>query len=296
LDFEVKVMIPKSYKNVNPGKEISANISISNLKDTPNSQVKLYYAVKDFSGNIYNYSSSNLTLSGNLNVSESLKVPSDADLGNYIFYARVSFENASAIDSDTFQVGITLNFDAIFKYGSISFAILILTILSMILFFKYRREHEKKKLLNLYLMVSSLQKLIEEGNTESALNLFIRIKSAYGEKVSESAFENKEKLKEEINALSEKLQKQVEKESSSKKDEAEDSEGESSQDSKEEKSSEEKEGDSEAGSEKESPKKKQNFPDEKGKSKKNSKNKKSSGKKKKVSKSKSKKLMRGKKK
>jgi len=309
LDFEISVTIPKSYKNVNPGKEISANISITNLKDTPNYQVKLYYAVKDFLGNIYNYSSSNLTLSRRLNIAESLKIPLDATLGNYLFYARVSLENASAIDSDTFQVGTAFNFDAIFKYGSIISAIFALTVLSMTLFFKYRREHEKKKLLNLYLMVSSLQKLIEKGNTESALNLFIRIKSAYGEKVSESAFENKEKLKEEINALSEKLQKQVEKESSSKKNNAEDSEEKGSQDSKEEKSSEEKEGDSEDGSEKEksseeneekeekkSPKKKQNFPYKKEKSKKSSKNKKSSRKKKNVSGLKSKKLKRGKKK
>ena len=287
LGFKINVTIPKSYKNVNPGKEISANISITNLKDIPDSPVKLYYAVKDFLGNIYNYSSSNLTLLNKLGVVKSLKIPLAANPGNYLFYARVSSENESAIDSDSFQVGTAFNFDAVFKYGSIIFAIFILTIFSMILFFKYRREHEKKKLLNLYLMVSSLQKLIKEGNTESALNLFIRIKSAYGEKVSESAFENKEKLKEEINALSEKLQKQVGQESSSKKNEAEDSEEKGSLDSKEEKSSEEK---------KESSKKKQSFQDKKEKSKKSSKDKKSFRKKKSVSKSKSKKSKRGKKK
>lgn len=308
LGFKVNVTVPESYKNVNPGKEIIANISISNLKDPPNSPVHLYYAVKDFSGNIYNYSFSNLTLSNNLNLVKSLKIPLAANPGNYLFYARVSLENESAIDSDAFQVGTSFNFDAVFKYGSILFAIFVLTILSMVLFFKYRREHEKKKLLNLYLMVSLLKKLIEEGNTESALNLFIRIKSAYGEKVSESAFENKEKLKEEINMLSEKLKKQVGQESSSKKTESENSEEKDSQDSKDGQSSEEKEGDSKGGSEKEkSPigkkgkeekdpsKKKQTILNKKRNPKKILNDKGSSRKKKGVSKSKFKKLKEGKK-
>ncbi len=209
LDFEINVTVPSKYQNVNPGRIVKANISIENLKDEPNSKITLYYAIKDLSGNIYNYSEENLTLLNKLNFQEGLTVPSNSQAGTYLFYARASLGNFSTIDSDTFQVGSSFNFDAIFRYGAIVSAIFILSALSMTLFFKYRREHEKERLLNLYLMLTELKKLIKEGDSESAINLYIRIKSAYGEKVSESAFQNKDKLKEEINALSERLQKEV---------------------------------------------------------------------------------------
>jgi len=209
FDFEVKVLVFEEYKSVKPGEMVLATISIINLKDSLSSEVNLYYAIKDLYGNIYDSSEDNFLLDSPVVFQKNLTLPKEASVGDYIFYARASYFNFSAIDSDLFESGSRFNFKAFFQYSFFIILIIVLSAIVVFLFLRYRRERDKERLLNLYLMLNEMKKLIKEGKVDSAVNLYIRIKSIYGEPVSKTALENKEKLKEEITKLSLRLKKEV---------------------------------------------------------------------------------------
>jgi hypothetical protein len=192
LVFEVVVdTFPEIVK---PGKEIHANLSILNNGDLVLSDVNLYYAVKDFYGNIYDSNEEVLSFDKRLDLVRSLNVPEDVLLGKYIFYARVSNEKDIAIDSDIFMVGLSFILEAFLK-SSISFiAILILSILAVLLVFRHNKQKSKEKVLNLYVKLNELKELVKESKYDQAANLYISIKKIYGEPVPGDVLENRERL------------------------------------------------------------------------------------------------------
>src|SRR3989344_1256322 len=203
-DFDVNVSVIQSAKSFNSGDTVPAHINIKNLKD-PVQNLTLYIAIKDLYGNIYDSYQEQLFLESSLDLDRNLTLPKEMMLGDYLFYARVSSEKKIAIDSDIFQVGTGFRFASFLKISTIFFVILVLTIVTIVLFIYYRKEKEKERLFELYLMLSELKKLIEEGKTDKAIELYSRVKHAYGEPVSDSVLKNKEKLKEEITKLTSKL-------------------------------------------------------------------------------------------
>ena len=209
LNFKIAVNVTEPGKRIKPGQVVRANITIQNLQDLPESNITLYYSIKDLLGTSYNFSEENLTLGNLVKIQRGLMMPSNVGPGTYIFYARANYGNFVTLDSDTFEIGSGFDFAAFFKYSSIVIAIFILSAFSMILFLKYKRTKTKERLLSLYLMLSELKKLVKENKTEEAIDLYVRIKSFYGEPVSRTELQNKEKLKEEINALSKRLQNEV---------------------------------------------------------------------------------------
>jgi len=249
LEFDILVNISENYKVVKPGKIIKANITILNIKDIEKTDADLYIAIKDFYGNVYDSSEEKISFVSSLSLERELKVPENTEEGVYIFYARVSDEKNIAIDSDTFEVGVRFKFLAFIKSSFIFLLILLLTLILAILMVRYKRNKEKERILSLYLMLNELKNLIKEEKFDEAIELYIRIKTMYHEKISREIIENKEKLKEEVKKLSEKLKtdlkkipeeaKKEEKEKSKEKKEKEEGK-EKSEEKKEEKQEKEK--------------------------------------------------------
>jgi hypothetical protein len=209
LMFGVDVAIPQKYKQVMPGELVAANISILNLKDVIDTNITLYLALKDLYGNIYDSSQEELMLSYALSLERNLTIPGGADEGQYLFYARAFSGQAQAIDSDIFEVGSKFFFLASLRYSFVFILIFFLVIIAFILMVVYSRSKEKERVLSLYLMLNELKNLVKSGEFEKATNLYIRIKRAYGEKVSEEEIKNADQLKEEIRKLSLSLKKDV---------------------------------------------------------------------------------------
>jgi len=224
LAFDVDVDILEEFKRVRPGNPVKANITINNLKDLEPTNLNLYIAIKDLYGNIYDSSQEEIPFSSTVSFERDLNLPADVREGEYLFYARVYDEESVAIDSDIFLVGIRFNFAVFLKSSFIFLLIAFLSVFAIVLILKYRRERDKERVLSLYLMVNELKNLINEGKFDNAVNLYVRIKAAYGEPVSKSALDNKEKLKEEVRKLSKKLKQEVQaiKSESKKSDEKKD--------------------------------------------------------------------------
>ena len=205
LQFEVNVSIFEAYKRVKPGEMVKAKIKVRSVQDISPVNLSLYIALKDLYGNIYDSSEESFLFSSSLDLERDLSVPEEVREGEYIFYARASSDDAVAIDSDFFEVGTRLMFAAFLKSSFVFILIVILSVFSAILVSKYRHEREKERILNLYVMLNELRRLVGENKIDEAVELYIKIKTIYKEPVSKSVLENKEKLKEEIKKLANKL-------------------------------------------------------------------------------------------
>jgi len=209
FNFSVQVEIPQDYKTVMPGENVKANISILNLKDVLQNDMNLYIAIKDFYGNIYDSDEESFVFSSSLFFERNLTVPKEAHEGQYLFYARAFTEEGMALNSDTFEVGSRFAFLASLRSSFIFILIFVLCFVALLLMVVYSRSKEKERILSLYLMLNELKNLIKEEKFDQAIDLYVRIKRVYGEPVSRVALQDKEKLKEEIKALSLKLKERV---------------------------------------------------------------------------------------
>src|SRR3989339_799778 len=79
------------------------------------------------------------------------------------------------------------------------------SVFSFLLLLRYKHEKNKEELLELYIKLLELKRLIHEGNYDSAANLFILIKKHYGEYISKDALNDRELLKKEIQKLTKKF-------------------------------------------------------------------------------------------
>src|SRR3989339_617869 len=205
VDLDLKVNIFEEFKIIKPNEVVKANITISHVNDKIPLNFTLYYDIKDYYGNIYNSKEELILLESSLNLERNLSLFENFPIGNYLFYARASDEDYIAMNSDSFEVGLKFLFSSFLKSSFIFILILSFSIFSFLLLLKYKHEKNKEELLELYIKLLELKKLIHEGNYDSAANLFILIKKHYGEYISKDALNDRELLKKEIQKLTKKF-------------------------------------------------------------------------------------------
>jgi hypothetical protein len=198
LEFDVLLNLSKESELVKPGHKVKANITLFNIKDLKEVNASMYYAIKDYTGTVYNFSEENVNFFSTLTLERELQVPEISPEGKYLFYVRVSDDKNIAIDSVAFEVGNRFNFSSFFKISSVLILIFIFAILLATFMVKYKRDKKKERLLELYIMLNRLKNLIKQDKQEEALKLFIKIKDIYHEPVSKEVFDDKERLKKEI--------------------------------------------------------------------------------------------------
>jgi hypothetical protein len=201
LEFDLILNLSEGYELVKPGKNVKVNITIFNIRDLKEVNASMYYAIKDYTGKVYNFSEEQVNFFSTLILERELQVPEISPEGKYLFYARLSDDKNIAIDSVSFEVGNRFNFSSFFKVGSILILVIIFAILLATFMVKYKKDKKKERLLELYIMLNKLKNLIKQNKEEEALKLFIKIKDIYHEPVSKEVFDDKERLKKEIATL-----------------------------------------------------------------------------------------------
>ena len=205
LEYGIIVSVLENSKIVKPGKEVVAKIDLKNLKDQFPVDAVLYYAVKDFNGEIYNFNEENITFDSTLSLERALEISEESPIGNYVFYARVYNLKDSAIYSDEFQVGYKFQFAAFVKTSSIFVLIFFLSFVMFFFVVRYKRQRERGRVLNLYVKLNELKELVKKGKFEQAAKEYVGIKRIYGEHVSPDLLENQQKLTEAIKELASKI-------------------------------------------------------------------------------------------
>src|SRR3989339_497601 len=216
VDLDLKVNIFEEFKIIKPNEVVKANITISHVNDKIPLNLTLYYDIKDYYGNIYNSKEELILLESSLNLERNLSLFEDFPIGNYLFYARASDEDYIAMNSDSFEVGLKFVFSSFLKSSFIFILIFSFSVFSFLLLLRYKHEKNKEELLELYIKLLELKRLIHEGNYDSAANLFILIKKHYGEYISKDALNDRELLKKEIQKLTKESEKYKQKKNVSK--------------------------------------------------------------------------------
>jgi len=202
VNFETKVEIPKEFKTVSPGKSVEANIKVINKADVPQENITIQYAVMDFFGEVIASNQEEVNFSEQtIFLTKNFTIPLDVEQGRYIFYARAYKDDKVSIDIDEFTVGKEFNLFSFFISNIIYIIIGLVFIITLLLFVYYHRTKEKERLLNLYIMINELKKLLDENRIDEAALQYNKIKLSYHEKIGLSQGENKEDLKEEMRNL-----------------------------------------------------------------------------------------------
>jgi hypothetical protein len=193
--------LSKDSYQIKPGENLIFNISLFNLKDLKETNVSLYYSIKDYDGKIYNFFEEPITFFYDLNIERELQIPEATSEGKYLIYARASNDRNIAIDSAFFEIGNRINFYSFFKTSSIFILIAVFSLFFATTMVRYRSNQKKERLLELYIMLNKLKTLVKQKKEEEALQLFIKINKSYHKKINPELYTDKEKLKKEINDL-----------------------------------------------------------------------------------------------
>jgi len=214
--INLEVVVDEDSKFVRMGEAVRAQISIKNLQDVRETPADLYYAIKDFEGNVLESGSEEIILYDSFNEARELRVPQGDHMGERIFYARVIANEIVDLDSDTFYIGS--RFKILYWVDKLFYPFLILLLLLVIFLLIWVRERNRKKreLLELYVMLNELRSLVNAGKMEEALEIYKRVKVTYGQHVSRDFLKDKEKLRARLEKFSQLLKKEKSKDKTQK--------------------------------------------------------------------------------
>jgi hypothetical protein len=102
--FDIDVEIPQKYKEVLPGEEVLAQLTIYNIKRMGRVDVDVEYGLKDSEGNIIVSKHETLAVEMQVSIVRSLDVPFDAKPDNYVVYAIVKYDNTTGTGTDILKV------------------------------------------------------------------------------------------------------------------------------------------------------------------------------------------------
>lgn len=107
--FDVVVEFPDDAEFA-PGEDVAARINIDNFGSLRGFDFNLFYAIKDFEGRTLASGEENIAIETKVELIRELRLPSDTPVGDYIFTAKASYEDAVASGSRTFAVrGVALS-------------------------------------------------------------------------------------------------------------------------------------------------------------------------------------------
>lgn len=197
--ISVNVFIPEKYKTTRAGKAAKAVVTITSTKDLREANLSVFYAIKNFKGDILQSKTSNVKLFSSFEDVFNLTVPQETKDGEYLFYVRATGGNLIDIGSDTFFVGARFRILRILQRLFYPLLFLIIASVIIILIMIYKRNKDRQKALELYIMLNEIRGLIKQGKMEGAIEMYKRIKVAYGQHISSDFQKDKDKIKAELN-------------------------------------------------------------------------------------------------
>ena len=102
--FDVKMDIPSAYKEVLPGSQLKAQITLLNVGPPRKVDVTATYMIKDRKGNIVHESSETFAVEKQTSFVKSFKIPEYLEPGDYLAIVEVRYENSFAVSSELFRV------------------------------------------------------------------------------------------------------------------------------------------------------------------------------------------------
>ena len=133
-------------KEVGPGEEIEAEINLINMGDLRNIDVLVYYAIKDFDGDVLIFKEESVFVGEDpVFLERKLELPIETPFGAYVFYSELSYEDVTASSAEAFIVKESAPFPIFPKMNLLNWVILVLLGLLMLTSFWVISKKGKKK-------------------------------------------------------------------------------------------------------------------------------------------------------
>lgn len=177
--FSSSINIIPQGKDLIPGQKLNTELKIFNLGNLGREKIELIYFINDFSGKEVNFGSEEVVIdASSVGISATLDLPTDLELGDYIFVVLTKFDGSVGTSSKTFKVvdsvessiggsnsGTLLIIIVIFGFFFLVFLILII----YSVFYKDRLLLELQR--EYKIEIRRQRKLIQEGEKKAYAKL-----------------------------------------------------------------------------------------------------------------------------
>lgn len=102
--FDMSLDISAENKEITPGKELIADITIINIYGIGLSNVSMAYSIKDTQGNLIKTEEEMITVEKQASYTKIIQTPDDIKEGAYIFIAEARYEDSVGVASELFNV------------------------------------------------------------------------------------------------------------------------------------------------------------------------------------------------
>ena len=102
--FDAKIDIPSAYKELRPGDELKAQITLLNVGPPRKVDVTTTYIIKDKKGKIIDEFSETFAVEVQSSFVKSFNLPDNLEPGDYIVIVELRYENSFAVSSELFRV------------------------------------------------------------------------------------------------------------------------------------------------------------------------------------------------
>lgn len=181
--FDVKVDIPKAYKEIEPGKELRAQITLLNVGPSKKVDVTPTYIIKDKLGRFIYESSETFAVEKQLSYVKSFTIPKEALPGEYLLVVEMRYANTFAVSSDLFNVVLKKEalIEEIAKRSSRLIFLVVLAALASVLvyFIAARRIASEKRLEKCKIAINNSKKALGINDLYKAKQLYSEARGLY---------------------------------------------------------------------------------------------------------------------
>ena len=144
--FVPNLDVSHNYKEVVPGNDFVSSVRIVNVKDTKDHTLDVTYQIQNLDSEVLFTESESIVVGTDISITKSFNLPSDVNLGDYVFIVLVENEESFGTASDFFSVvdkKVSYSENNMVYTGIISVAILLFLVVILILFLRTVGERNR---------------------------------------------------------------------------------------------------------------------------------------------------------
>jgi len=165
--FDITLNIPVKYKEILPGEEVLAQVSIYNLGNIGKVDVEVTYYIKDFEGNTLLEQKEIISVEAQVSFSKSMKLPKNTAEDQYIIGASIKYGSSIGTASDIFYMRKSEPLIKKFSLIIIISLALAITLITVFLIYYFKRKI-KVMSRNYVKELNKIESRISEGHLKVA--------------------------------------------------------------------------------------------------------------------------------
>lgn len=180
--FDLSLKVLERYKEIPLGENVFAELTIFYLKEeVPTTNILVNLIVKDFSEKIISQKEKTISISSSqTSLIEEIPLPPEISLGKYIVIAKTTYDNKTAVASDTFKVVERITFtQSVIVMAILTFIIILVVILLLLKRRAYLERGQRRELEIIHELIMEAQQYLKLKDEHEAIRLYHIIREKY---------------------------------------------------------------------------------------------------------------------